>query len=265
MEATIEAPSKTAAKVITLIAYNPKTQLPLKARPMHDTSGMVFTGQGEHGYYQLLTEEEKKKLNFVVTPDTFVLLEDGKVLNIESNPVDKANWVWLEKHPYLSLDRDKGDQRVARFFVADAEKDAAARVDSTALIDKARYEVRQLSQDALTHVAEVLGLGAAKSFKHTQILDFVLAKASDKMTVTAVIGAINPENKAKSNATIFFNDILKWGVIERAKDGVFYFGGTEGVNLGYTPDTVIEYLLAKENVERVKAMKQMLTERTKVA
>jgi hypothetical protein len=265
MDLTVEAPSKTAAKTITLVAYSPKTQLPIKARPMEDSSGMCWTGQGKNGYYDLLTKDEKEDLPYIITRDTHVLLEDGKVLNIETNPVDKANWVWLQKHPYIAVDREAGDQRVARFYVADAEKDAAFRVDDTELVDKARYEVRQLSLEKLTHLAKVLGLGAAESFSQKQILDWVLGKATSKETVKAVLDAINPENKAKSNATIFFNEIHKWGVIERGKDGVFYFGGENGVNLGINPDQVIGYLLAKENSERVQAMKTMLTEKKKTA
>lgn len=264
MEVLTETPSKTQAKTVTLVAYNPKTQLPLRARPMQDHTGMVWTGQGEHGYYELLTEQEKKELKYVVTPDTSVLLEDGKVFNIDKNPADRINWVWLHKHPYLSLDRDKGDQRVARFYVADAVKDAAARVDSMVDIDEARYQIRKLSQSNLMHVCKTLGLSGAETFTPEQLLDYALAKASSKGTVKAVLEAINPANKAKSMAQIFFNDILKWSVIERGRDGVFYFGGTDGVTLGHSPDMVIEYLLAKENAERVKAMKTMLAEKTKV-
>jgi hypothetical protein len=266
MEVLTESmPSKTAAKTITLVAYNPKTQLPLRARPQEDHTGMVWTGQGESGYFELLTEEDKRKLKYVVTPHTSVLLEDGKVLNIETNPADKINWVWLQKHPYIAHDKEKGDQRTARFYIADAVKDAVARVDSMVDIDEARYQVRKLSQSNLLHVCKTLGLSAAETFLPEQLLDYALSKASSKATVKAVLEAINPANKARSNAQIFFNEIVKWSVIERAKDGVFYFGGTDGVTLGHSPDMVVEYLLAKENAERVKAMKTMLAEKTKTA
>jgi hypothetical protein len=261
-----KAPSKTAPQTITLVAFRPKTQQPLKVRPCQDETGMVYTGQGEHGYYDLLTEEEKKELGYVITPETYVILEDGKVLNIESNPKDKANWVWLQKHPYLAMERAAGENnRDVCFYVANAAKEAAERVDSTEKIDEARYMVRKLSENERSRVAKILGLGNPEAFTSQQVLDWVLGKATDKNTVKAVLDAINPENKAKSNAQIFFNEIVKWGVIERMRDGGYYFGGESGVSVGHTESTVLDYLLSKENAERVKAMRSMLAEKTKIA
>ena len=109
--------------------------------------------------------------------------------------------------------------------------------------------------------AKALGLDGANGFTPEQVLDWLLAKCNtDPETVMATI---NPGNKARTNATLAFKDFEKYGVIARQKDGAFYFGGVDGINIGHTPDMVIGYLLDPSNAERVKGMLGMLSERTK--
>jgi hypothetical protein len=267
METTeTKASSKTdAGRYITLVAYRPKTQLPVTARPCPDHTGMVWTGQGEHGYYDLLTEDEKKKLGYVVTPNTAIILEDGKVFDLRL-PKDAANWKWLQKHPYISMDRAVGENdRDKCFHVANPLKEAEQRNDSMEKVDEARYKIRLLSESERNRVARILGLGNPEAHAPQQVLDWLLGKATDRLLVKAVLDAMNPENKGKSNAQIFFNDAVKWGVFERMKDGAYYFGGETGFSVGLNDAQVIDYLLNKDNAERVKVMKSVLAEKTKTA
>lgn len=245
---------------LTLAAFNPRTQLPVTCRPCLDKTGRLYTGQGEFGYFENLTEDEKRNLPLVIDYDTSVVLEDGKIIDLD-NPIDAANWKWLQKHPYLTLDKEKKTKETA-FYVVNPNKEAKMYVDKTAKIDEARPAVRRLAFSDQVKVASSLGLSGAETFAPDQLLSWLLHKCNE--SPQAVLEAIDPSNKSKVNATIFLREIIKWGVIERLRDGVFYFGGESGVAVGHSDDMVISYLLNPENKERVKAMKNMLVEKTKV-
>lgn len=263
MTNTLEKPlstTETPAKgKITFCAFRPRTQQSVTCRPTLDKSGKLYTGQGSHGFYELLTEEDKRKLPFIFDYGTSIVIEEGKVLDLE-DPYDAAVWKWLQKHPYIALDKSIVN-RDAVYYVANEIKEAKERIDKSAKVDEARPAVRKLSQADQVRVAKALGLDGAAGFSPEQVLDWLLNKCNSNPET--VLNAIDPANKAKVNAKVFVKDIVKWGVIERARDGVFYFGGQDGVSLGHTEDMVVDYLLNPENAERVKAMRGMLAEKTK--
>lgn len=246
---------------ITFVAYSPKTQMPVVCRPMMDQSGKLWTGQGKHGYYEVLSAEEKINLPFIFDYDTSVTIEDGKVLNLE-DPYDNAVWKWLRKHPYIALDKEAGiGNRDAVFYVANPSKEAKERINKTAKIDEARPAVRKLSQADQVRVAKALGLDGAAGFSPEQVLDWLLMKCNT--SPETVLATIDPGNKSRVNATVALKDFIKYGAIKREKDGAFYFGGPEGVNLGHTEDMVVDYLLDPANSERVKTIKARFTEISK--
>ena len=246
---------------ITFVAFRPKNQLPVTCRPLPDHTGKMFTGQGKHGYFETLTAEEKASLPFIFNYDTGIIIEDGKVLDLD-DPYDAAVWVWLQKHPYIVVDKALAhNMRDAVFYVANAAKEAKERVDKTAKSDQARPAVRQLSETDRVRAAKALGLDGAEGLKPDQVLDWLLNKADS--LPEAVLGIIEPANKSRVNATIAAGDFLKYGVIERLKDGGIYFGGEGGVNMGHSIEMVVDFLLDPKNVERVKGMKAMFAEKTK--
>jgi hypothetical protein len=246
---------------ITFVAYNPKTQMPVVCRPLTDQSGKLWTGQGQHGYYDLLSAEEKAKLAFIFDYDTSVRIEDGKVLDLD-DPYDKAVWKWLRKHPYIALDRRSGEgNRDAVFYVANAVKEAKERIDKTAKIDEARPAVRKLSQADQVRVAKALGLDGAAGFTPEQVLDWLLSYSNTHPET--VLATIDPGNKSRLNAKVALKEFIKYEAIKREKDGAFYFGGIDGVNLGHTEEMVVDYLLNPENSERVKSIKAKFAEISK--
>lgn len=248
---------------VTFAAYKPRTQLPVTCRPLVDRTGKLYTGQGEKGYFELLSKDEKENLKFIFDYETTYIIEDGKVLNLDDE-LDAATWKWLRLHPYVALDKQIGEtSRDAVFYVINEQKEARAYVDKTARVDEARPAVRKLSYTEQIRIAESLGLGNAKGFTPEQLLSWLLRKCDS--TPDAVLAAISPDNKARVNATIFFNKFVQQGIIERMKDGLFYFGGEDGVQLGHNNEMAIEYILKPENAERVRAMKAMLVEKTKAA
>jgi hypothetical protein len=246
---------------ITFVAYNPKTQMPVTCRPMTDQSGKLWTGQGKHGYFEVLSAEEKANLPFIFDYDTSVIIEDGKVLNLD-DPYDAAIWKWLRNHPYIALDRREGEgNRDAVYFVANAVKEAKERIDKTAKIDEARPAVRRLSQVDQVRVAKALGLDGAAGFPPEQVLDWLLSKCNTHPET--VLATIDPGNKSRVNATVALKDFIKYGAIKREKDGAFYYGGQDGVNLGHTEEMVVDYLLDPNNSERVKTIKARFAEISK--
>lgn len=255
------APSKTETfkGKITFAAFHPRTQLPVTCRPGMDKSGKIYTGQGKSGYWESLTKDEKDKIDFLVTPTTSYTLEDGKVLDLE-NPYDAVTWKWLQRHPYLTLERSKRNKDNV-FFVVNPQKEAQMYLDTTAKVDEARPAVRKLSSADQARVASALGLHAAETFPPEQLLQWMLQKANTDPQ--AVLDAINPENRGKVNAKNFLTKAVMFGVIERLKDGLFYFGGEKGINIGHSEDMVIDYLLNPENKDRVRGMQSMLMEKTK--
>lgn len=265
METLLEKEKSTTSApetgIITFCAFRPRTQMSVTCRPLQDKSGKLWTGQGEYGYYELLTEDDKRKLPFIFDYETKVVIEDGKTLNL-ADPFDAALWKWLQKHPYIALDKSLGGKdRDKVYYVANERKEAKERIDKSAKIDEARPAVRKLSQQDQVRIAKALGLESAAVFSPEQILDWLLNKATT--SPEAVLSVIDPANKAKVNAAVFVKDIVKWKVIERERDGIYYFGGKDGVNIGHTEEMVVNYLIDPQNAERVKAMKAMLAEKTK--
>jgi hypothetical protein len=247
--------------IITFCAYKPRTQQPVVCRPLQDRSGKLYTGQGKYGYFELLTTEEKANLPFIFDYETSILVEEGKVLNL-NDPYDAAVWKWLQKHPYVAVDKKAGEHdRDAVFFVANERKEAKERIDKTERIDEARPAVRKLSDADRKRTAKSLGLESTEVFTPEQILDWLLNKCNTNPE--AVLATIDPGNKSRVNALIFIKDAIKYKVINREKDGGFYYGGIDGVSLGHSEDMVVDYLLNPDNVERVKAMKNMYTEKSK--
>lgn len=248
---------------ITFAAYKPRTQLPVTCRPVQDKSGKLYTGQGTHGYYELLAPEERAKLPVVFDFESSYVIEDGKVLDLD-DPYDAAIWKWLRVNPYIALDKPSGEiSRDAVFYIINEQKEAREYVDKTARVDEARPAVRKVSETERVRIAESLGLSNAKGFTPEQVLSWLLRKCDSDPE--AVLATINPENKARVNASIFAQKFIQGQIVERMKDGLFYFGGEQGVQLGHNKEMVIEYILNPDNAERVRAMKAMLAERTKAA
>lgn len=250
--------------LIVFRAFDTKKQQPATLRPLQDKSGRLYTGQGSTGYYELLTEAEKKALPFVVDPFTKVIITDGFVMDPKNNPVDAINWKWVQKHPYVVLNKEKkSSSRDAVFYVQNLKKEAEQRVTSTKLRDKARYLVQfDLSVEKLRYTAKVLGHANPESFGEDEIRDYLLQFC--ETAPEAVISASSMEDSAKSEAIILFNDLKKWRLISKHRGG-WRFGGEDGPFVGVNDEKVIEFLQNPEKQDTVAAMKAELDVRQKSA
>lgn len=244
--------------IIVIRAKNTKTQLPLKCRPCEDATGKIFTGQGPTGHYETISEELRQSLSYLITPDSEIVLSDGKTVDLDRDPIDRANWIWLRKHPYLTLDKKSClASRDARFYIEDPVQEAERRVISARSKDKARYIIQyDSSRDTLVKSASLLGNLGADSMTTGVLQDYLLQQAD--VIPDMVLEAIAPSNIERTNVKLMYVDLFKRRLIQRGNAGQFRFGGENGIPLGHTEDLVVDFMLDSKNAEAVTMMESAL-------
>jgi len=244
--------------MIVLRALKTKTQQGLKARPCEDYTGHVYTGQGPTGHYETLSEELKKELSYIITPRTEVVLSDGKVFDLDNNPIDVANWKWLRRHPYIAMSKRQCEaSRDARFYVDDPKQEAERRVVTSRAKDKARYIIQYTaSRDQLVKAAFLLGNLGADQMELSVLQDTLLQHADTMAAIT--LDALEPSNAERTNAKLLLVDLIKRRLVQRGDGGFFRFGGASGMSLGHTEEVVIDFMLDDKNAEAVQMMESAL-------
>ena len=241
-------------------ALRPKTQQGVRVSPCMNKNGKLFTGQGETGFYEDLTPEDKKKFAYVIDYNTTILIEDGKILRIATDKSDADNWKWIQKHPYIIVDREKASSnRDAVFCVENLARDAEVRVSRDRKITMAKAKIYEASTSGLLLAAKTLNHPKPESFTPDMMIDWLVIKAEKEPEL--VSAALEDKNKSKNNATSFFNELKRRDIVVSYK-GIFKYGDDKGITLGHSEESAIEYLLDKNNLEMVNAMKAALTEKT---
>jgi hypothetical protein len=243
---------------IVFRAYNSKRQTPVRLSPLEDRSGKLYTGQGEHGFYELLSEKEKAELPILVARETVVTIENGTVLNL-NDPIDSVNWKWIQKHPYIALDKQQGEaSRDAVFYVDNPEKEAEVHITRDKKLTMAKAKIYGASHNKKIQLAQALGNPAAKTLSTDMLEDWLITKASDVPdTITKLL---DKAANAKLNAMILYEDLKRFGMVTRHA-GTWRFGGREGIPIGNDDEEVFEFLLDKKNEEQVFLMNEQLKEK----
>lgn len=260
---------------ILIKAFRPKTQLPVKCSPCEDMTGKLFTGQGKHGYYETLTEEEKRNLHLVVTNNTVMIITHDMVLrvadrdekgNTKDEPgvdydiIDDIHWQWLKRHPYLAMTR-KDRNRDTSFYVENLEIEAEHDLKVSKPITKARYLIEyEASASQLITAAKALGYPAPESQKVSVLQKWLreYAETDSGRLVEAVLKVLSPDNNAFTNAKVLFEDLKKAGIVAKHAGNVWKYGGDRGTFLGRSESAVVDYIMDNENKENVLAMKDSL-------
>lgn len=239
-----------------------RDQLPVTLRPCFDSTGRVYTGQGPTGHYETLSEEDKRSMNFVITPETTVVLTPDKVINWQ-NPVDRANWKWVRRHPYLALTREKADSsRDAVFYVDNPVAEASRRVIASKVRDKARYIIQyEANRDVLVRACKVLGHMGADTLLDSQLQDHLLQQADIPGMAQMVLDAVSAQESELVKAKILLSELQKYRLVQRGDGGLFRFGGEKGAPLGHTEDTILSFMMNEKNHDTVLMMKNALAER----
>lgn len=241
-------------EAVVFRAKNNKNPQNVKCTPPEDgETGKLFTGQGKDGYFESLSDEDKKSIPYLITPQTVVALTDGKVLR-PGNQADKDNWRWLQLHPYIVLDREQlGSSRTAVFYIENRKAEAAKRVRASKERDKARYQIQfETSHAQQVSVAKTIGHPGPESFSHDELTDYLLAQC--EVIPAAILKALSPENAEDSAVTRTMHELIKWGIIKKEKGGVYRFGGENGVFVGHNDEKIVGFLRDDKNKETVAAI-----------
>ena len=238
---------------IVFRALRPKTQQPAVVSPLPSRkgNGKHYTGQGKHGYYESLTTKEKEDMAYVITPQTTRKIMDGTTLDL-SDPIDAADWKWIQLHPYIALDKKKAkSSRDIVYYVEDKKKDASDTVTRDKQITKAKNAMYKASREELDVVAKALGHPSPQGFSQDEVYAYIL----DIIAVTpeTVIDAFNPENKSDVNVRSQLSDFLRYDVVVKVK-GSYYYGGESGTFLGRSEQEVVAFLTDPEHSAIVQSM-----------
>lgn len=257
---SLELPPYPEKGLIVIRAKNPKTQMNLKIRPCEDMTGRVYTGQGPTGHYETISETQRSEFSYLITPDTEIVLSDGKLVDLQDNPIDKANWKWMRKHPYLTMDKKSCmASRDARFYIEDPIQEAERRVTSSRVRDKVRYMIQyDSSRDKLIKAASLLGNLGADAMELGVLQDYLLQQAD--LIPDLVLDSLEPGNVERTNVRLKLVELTKRRLIQRGNAGQFRFGGENGIPLGHTDELVIEFMLDDKNIEAVQMMDSALAQ-----
>lgn len=245
-------------KQVVFRAYNSKRQEPIRLMPLEDKSGKLFTGQGDRGYLEFLTEDERKKFPVIIDRQTSIVITDGKVLDLD-DPIDAQNWKWIQRHPYIAMDRHDGNSsRDAVFYIDNPDKEAEVKVTKDKRITVAKSRMYNASNVKKVNLAKALGNPGAESMKIERVEEWLAIKA--EKTPDTIIALLDDKATAKVAAMTLYEDIKRFNLLTRHA-GTWRLGGVEGNPLGNSDAEVIEFILDKKNEEQVFVIQNLLKEK----
>jgi hypothetical protein len=239
---------------VVLRAYKPKKEPICVCRPVQNAGGLTFTGQGKktEGYYEQLSEEDKRKMAYVITPSTGVRISDGHVLDLD-NIKDAANWKWLQKHPYISMSKLANPSTDEVFYVFNAEVDAELKVSKAKRSATIQSKVFAMAEVDQRRLAAAMGYGDVSGLNQDQVLDYLLGK------ITLNIGMVERlvDDKETTAAKEIFHKAVNRDVLTRTH-GWYMF--EEDIKVGASEESAIIFLLDDENKDVVLAIQARLAE-----
>jgi hypothetical protein len=104
-----------------------------------------------------LSEDQKRRVSYVVDENTSVILEPGFQLNL-NDIVHAINWGWLKHCPTLGLSEDDMLNKAScYYYVYDAVQESKQKLTRSELVYEAMGFVKNLSDTKLSHYARLLG------------------------------------------------------------------------------------------------------------
>ena len=245
------------SKFIVFRAYNAKRQMPIRLSPLENKSGKLYTGQGEKGFYEFLTKQEKEELGYIIDRNTKVTINDGKVLDMD-DPIDAANWKWIQKHPYIAIDRYEGEaDNDAVYFVDNPQKEAEIKVSKDKKISQTKAKMYNLATAKKTELAKALGNPGAESMSVERIEEWLSMHI--ERNPDSVAALLEAKQSARINAMILLEEAKRYKIVARHA-GTWRIGGSEGAPIGGDDETCIEFIMDKANEEQVFLMQERIKE-----
>ena len=193
-----------------------------------------------------LSEDQKKTLDYYVTPESKITLVDGITFDL-SDEVQAANWNWV-KHCATVCDSFEEVQRTpgAQFYVFMAGREA--RVANKVSDLKYRAQKHIMEDSPLNYENRALVLDSDLTGESPEEIKQFLLGIAEKQPVR-IIAAY--EAKDLSIKLLFIRAEKAGSIIQR--DGMYLFGNTI---LGTSRDASIALLRTKENNEILSLLEQ---------
>lgn len=242
---------------IILRAYKPKKEPVMVVCPLEDKSGNVYTGQGERGYYELLSEAERREFgdSSIITPDTRVKIMNDYTLDMD-NPIQAANWKWMKKHPYIDMVKQDSPSKDAVFYVYDRQVEAHNAMSRVKRMTKLMNSVFEMSLVEKRNFAEALGLGDSAGLSEDEVELWIEQKANGSLsTVEDLLKTKDTDGNSLINANKLYHEAMNKGIIKRYQGSWIRYGGEQGQILGRNEESVIQFLLNTENADMVTAIR----------
>ena len=259
--------SEDPNEVIILRAFR-KTQLKVKCSPLPDRTGKHYTGQGKTGYFEDLSEDDKRSLPFVIKPSTVIVVDEGKSFAIGKDPQDFANWKWLQKHVYIALTKEAGlSSRDASYYVFNAVSEAEQSLTRTEKIDEALWALRSASEARKVKLANAFGFGDAASAPPSVVANWLRELVFDPKdsvkNATKIVGMLggSEDSLRIQDAMTLFNQLKLYKIVEKYRGGMYRWSGENGIVLGADEDKCVQFLADPDNAETVNTLKLELQEK----
>lgn len=184
-----------------------------------------------------LSEMDKQKLTFFVTPDSKLVLKNEMEFNLDDE-VDRANWEWVQHSPRIAGSLDEAQMTPgAMFYVFIEEQEATAAIDKNELLFKALGYV--LKDKVINYASRARLLGLEMSHEKPIVIKEFLVKEANKHP-EKIIDIYESDSLA---VQLLFYDALDKGLITFDR-GVYLYGRQV---LGVDESLAIEYLKEPKN------------------
>ena len=255
---------------IVLIALNPKQQAVRLCPLPSKQTGKIYTGQTYkrktdgtfEGDFPLTSEGEP----YIITSATVITIFRRMELDMD-DPIDAANWKWMQKHPYIVLSKEHAEyNKDAVFYVENKAKESKNFVLIDKSTTKAKMALYEATAEQKRDLATVLGHRDAKTISETS-LEAWISKALEIGTnhqrqtkIDTVLGFFDESQSEYYSAQMFFKEIVKEKIIYKGSGGVWRYGENkeDSIFLGRNEDAVIEWLQDVNNADIVEVMRDLL-------
>lgn len=233
--------------VIVLKAIYGKQQGFLDLCPVRDgaTGGM----KGVPSY----TEEEKRKLARVVTPETTRRITDGLPINRKDNAIDRIDWEWLKWNEEIAPDFDSAQSSPRALFYVD-DPDAETEKKANALEDK--FKAQQLvfgsSAEKQRDIARLMGSDLS-TYTDKEVKVFLAEKADSKepKDVEKILKAFQFYNAGNGKEMLFVYRLIDKRILQRDSDGNIRYGDR---TIGVSDEDAFNNIRKPENVTLMRKL-----------
>jgi hypothetical protein len=185
-----------------------------RVQPAYDTTRNWYAGVDR------LSDDDKKKLDYWVEPNTTLKLEDGYVFDL-SQEIDRINWKWVKELKEVSMDFEEFQSSPkAMFYVHIEGREAMKSNASKSNIYEAMKCV--MEDSPVNYANRALLLGFDMEGENPEVIkEFLLEQAGNKHTNTKVLQVY----KSKSLAVqLLFLKAEKKNIIVKTPEGAYKFG-----------------------------------------